>query len=102
MVFTDDSAEITGAYPLYKDGETEVLAKGDIAIEEGDRIEFLCDYYTYDGAYDDSYYLDSAITVGADGLVLENLRLSGNTFSVSYRITDIYGNRYWTPAFTQY
>ena len=102
VVFTDDTAEITGAYPLYKEAETEVLAKGDIAIEAGDTIEFLCDYYNYDGSYDDSYYLDSSLVVDENGLVLENLYLTGNVFSVTYRITDIYGNHYWTPAFTQY
>ncbi|MBQ2895114.1 MAG: peptidase C11, partial [Oscillospiraceae bacterium] len=89
-------------YPLYKEDETEVLAKGDIAIEPGDRIEFLCDYYGRDGSYEDSYYLDSSLTVGEEGLWLENLRLEGGPFSVTYRITDIYGNHYWTPAFTQY
>jgi len=102
VVFEDDEASITGAYPLYKEDETEVLAKGDIAIEVGDEIEFLCDYYRYDGTYDDSYYLDSALVVGEDGLVLENLQLSGGPFSVTYRITDIYGNHYWTPAYKQY
>ena len=102
VVFEDDEAAITGAYPLYKEDETEVLAKGDIAIEPGDRIEFLCDYYGRDGSYEDSYYLDSSLTVGEEGLWLENLRLEGGPFSVTYRITDIYGNHYWTPAFTQY
>ena len=102
VVFEDDEAAITGAYPLYKEDETEVLAKGDIAIEPGDRIEFLCDYYGRDGSYEDSYYLDSSLTVGEEGLWLENLRLEGGPFSVTYRITDISGNHYWTPAFTQY
>lgn len=89
---------ITGAYPLYSNGETETQAKGNIAIEQGDVIEFLCDYYDYDGSWSDSYTLGASITVGADGLRLANRRIEADSVSVTYRLTDIYGNSYWTPA----
>ena len=90
---------VTGAYPLY-DGETDTQAKGDIPLAAGDSVQLLCDYYGYDGSYSASYELGDPLTVGAGGLTLANRDLGETECSVTYRLTDIYGNRYWTPAFT--
>ena len=57
----------------------------------------LCDYYTYEGAYEGSYTLGNAFTAG-NALTVEYLRLDNTDISVSYRLTDTYGNVYWTPA----
>ena len=88
---------ITGARPMYE-GETEALAKGDIQIRKGDVLEFLCDYYTYEGDFESTYKLGEPLTVGDDGLTLANMALENETLSVTYRLTDIYSNYYWTPA----
>ena len=99
MVYFDaeGNASILGAYPLYGD-ETDTEAKGLIPLQKGDKIQLLCDYYTYDGAYESSYQLGKAFTVG-NSLTVEYLELTNADLSVSYRITDIYGNVYWTPAY---
>lgn len=90
---------ITGATPFYGEEElVEVQAKGNIEIVTGDEITFLCDYYDYDGTYSTSYELGDPITVDSDGLELVNLQLPDGDYSVTYRLTDIYGNHYWTPA----
>ena len=89
---------VTGAYPLYDDGLTEVQAKGEIPVVEGDQIQLLCDYYDYDGGFDASYTLGTAFTVPAGGLVLRNMTIDAQNVSVTYRLTDIYGNHYWTPV----
>jgi hypothetical protein len=98
MVFIDmeGNGTVLGADPLYA-GETETQAKGSIPIERSDRIQLLCDYYTYDGEYEGSYTLGKSFVVG-DGLTVEYLQLSDDELSVSYRLTDVYGNVYWTPA----
>ena len=98
-LFIDAEGNITvlGADPLYA-GETETQGKGSIPIEKGDRIQLLCDYYTYEGDYDGSYTLGKAFTAGSS-LTVEYLKLSNADISVSYRLTDIYGNVYWTPAY---
>ena len=88
---------ITGARPMYTD-ETDTLAKGDIPIEAGDVIEFLCDYYSYDNQFDSAYKLGQPLTVGSEGLELVYHALDKASYSVTYRLTDIYGNYYWTPA----
>lgn len=89
---------ITGARPVYVEGETSTVAKGTIALKNGDVLQFLCDYYSYDGEFSSSRYLGEPLTVNGD-LVLENLRIRNTTFSVTYLLTDIFGNKYWTPAF---
>ena len=60
-------------------------------------IQLLCDYYTYGNVYDGSFTLGQTFTVG-DSLTVEYLPISNTDLSVSYRLTDIYGNVYWTPA----
>ena len=85
--------KITGAYPFYDHGETETAPKGLVPLERGDQLEFVCDYYGYDGTYQSSYTLGSSLTVRGEP-ELQNLKLS-NSVIASYRITDIYGNSYW-------
>ena len=99
VVFDDANpyGVITGARPMYS-GETETAAKGDIAIGQGDVIEFLCDYYTYDNQFDGAYKLGAPLTVGSGGLEIVYHDLGDAAYSVTFRLTDIYSNHYWTPA----
>ena len=97
VVFDDDNpyGVITGARPMYED--VAVLAKGDIPISAGDQIQFLCDYYGYDGSYESTYKLGAPIIVERGGLEITYSHLDEDV-SVTYRLTDIYSNHYWTPA----
>ena len=99
VVFDDanPAGAVTGAYPLYDDESIGVLPKGDIAINAGDTIELLCDYYDLDGSYSASYTLGTKFTVPQSGLSLYNLTLAVGDVDATYRITDIYGNHYWVP-----
>jgi len=54
--------------------ETETLAKGLIDIVAGDKIDFLCDYYTYEGEYIDTYFLGEQYTATGEWKI-ENLHL---------------------------
>ena len=100
VVFDDAHPDgfVTGAYPYYAD-ETGTQAKGLIPLRSGDSIQPLCDYYTYDNEYSASYTLGDAFTVGASAPVVGNIALTDtDKFSAAWRLTDIYGNVYWTPA----
>ena len=88
---------IAGARNDYRDGETETVAKSIDTLEVGDRIDFLCDYYAYDGSYMDSYYLGEQMTVG-DSIVISNTDIGKNKALITYRFTDIYNQAYWSPA----
>ena len=96
VVFNDENpyGAVTGAYPFYENGETETSPKGLLPILAGDRLEFVCDYYGYDGSYQASYKLGTGFTVTDNALELVNLPVT-NQLVPSYRFTDIYGNHYW-------
>ncbi|MBQ4239574.1 MAG: peptidase C11 [Oscillospiraceae bacterium] len=99
VVYSSDNknGSIVGWRPFCEENDL-MFAKGNMPIAEGDKLQFLCDYYAYDGTYSDTKKLGDPITVGSDGLKLGSSYVNGTTFSVTYRFTDIYGNRIWTPA----
>lgn len=92
-----DSGYISGARYDYKNGETDTEAKGMTELHEGDVIDFLCDYYKYDGTFDDSYKFGDQYVVKGTPKVTD-VKLPDNLkTSAVYRFTDIYGQTYWTP-----
>jgi len=98
--FTDEcpEGEILGASVCYdEETETDTIARGLLDIQEGDVIDFLCDYYDYERNYQDSYYLGEAFTVSGN-LTLSNIQMDNTSFIAAYRLTDIYHNYYWTPS----
>ncbi len=89
---------IAGARYDYVDGETETVAKS-CEIEEGAKIDFICDYYSYSGQYQHSYMLGEQISY-KEGLEISYTDVGGNT-RITYLLTDLYNNEYWTPAIKQ-
>jgi len=88
---------VAGARAVYPDGETDTVAKSQAELQPGDRVEFLCDYYGYDGTYQDSYLLGEPVTVGEEGLSVSDVPLDGST-RATYRFTDLYGQNYWSAV----
>lgn len=99
LVFDSDQPQgfAAGVQTVYHHGETDTVAKNQAALEAGDTLEFLCDYYTYGGDYQDSYLLGDPLEVTEEPLVISDVPLEGVT-QASYRITDLYGQHHWTPA----
>ena len=102
LVFDNENpyGYISGARPVYTEGETNTVAKGLSDIQVGDTLDFICDYYTYDGEYQDSYFLGEQMVVTED-MEISNVDVGEGNILVTYRFTDIYNQQYWTPAFTQ-
>lgn len=102
LVFDNENpyGYIAGARADYVDGETETVAKGMSELQVGDTLDFVCDYYSYDGSYLDSYFLGEQITV-TEEMTISNVDVGVGNVLVTYRFTDIYNQQYWTPAFTQ-
>jgi hypothetical protein len=98
LVFDNDNpyGYIAGARTDYVDGETDTVAKGMSALQPGDALDFVCDYYTYDGQYENSYYLGETMTV-TDNMEISNVDVGG-AIRATYRFTDIYNQAYWTPV----
>ena len=90
---------VAGADPDYASDVTETLSRGLIELQDGDKLDFLCDYYTYDGEYDDSYYLGEQMTVDTSKLEISNTEVGGgHKWLALYKFTDIYNQSYWTDA----
>jgi hypothetical protein len=79
-------------------GTAGTLGKGYKQFGLGDSIDFVCDYYTYDGTFDSSYYFGETLVIGdtlpavtyedvGDGAVLE-----------CYMLVDVYQNTSWTET----
>ena len=87
---------IAGVIPDYVGGETETVSKQVTELNEGDKIDFVCDYYDYDGNYLDTYEFGEQITYSKD-LKISNVYLPDSSkASAMYVFTDFYGTEYWT------
>lgn len=94
----DPYGSVVGVRRVYKDGETETLAKTMDTVQDGDVIDFLCDYYSYDGQYLDSYMLGEQLIVEGE-LVISDVYVDADAARLTYLFTDIYNQQYWTtPA----
>lgn len=99
LVFDQDHPRgyITGAVMNYHDGETDTIAKADTELKPGDRLDFLCDFYTYSGDYSDTYYLGEPMEV-TENMEISNVPVGNGGVLITYKFTDIYGQEYWTPT----
>ena len=102
LVFDNENpyGYIAGARTDYVEGETDTIAKGMEELQVGDTLDFICDFYSYEGEFIDSYFLGEQMTV-TEGMLISNVDVGEGDVKVTYRFTDIYNQQYWTPAFTQ-
>ena len=76
--------------------ETESRAR---LLQPGDTLDFLCDYYRYDGSYENTYLLGERLVIGEEGVVIGNTLLEAGVRPVySFRFTDLYQQHYWTES----
>lgn len=97
---SDGNGTILGMAPVYVNGETETVAKGSEQLPVGGTLELICDYYSYDGTYLDSYYLGEPMTI-TDNMKLHDMELNDYSVKILYRLTDIYNQAYWTKAIVE-
>ena len=93
---------VLGAQTDYEAATTDTIRKGLVEIKAGDKIDFLCDYYNYDGTFSDSYYLGEQMTATGEWTVGNAPLGDGVNWQMSYRLTDVYGGQYWTPTVKNY
>ena len=99
FVFDQDNpyGYIAGARQVYPDSDWSTLPKNLIQIGRGDQLQFLCDYFDYEGNYQDSYRLGKPITLGYN-ILISNTPVERGRCSVTYCLTDLYQNPWWTPV----
>ena len=91
----DEDGIIAGASTDYVGGETEAVAKNLTEIKPGDTLDFICDYYTYDMKYQDSYFIGDQVTV-TDNMTISNTDVGSGECHILYRFSDIYNQYYWS------
>lgn len=82
---------IEGAVRFYENG---MSMKGLIPVKDGDEIQLLCDYYTYDGEYDDAYNLGEPFSYNSS-MRIEYTPSGEGEYLLYYCLTDIYNNTYY-------
>lgn len=102
LVFDNENPEgyIAGASADYVNNETDTVPKSLTEINVGDRLDFLCDFYSYNGEYQDSYYLSEPVTV-SENMTISNVDVGDGEVKLMYRFTDIYNQEYWSEAITR-
>ena len=91
------SGYIAGVRRIYENGETETIAKAQDALTPGDVIDYICDYYNYDGTYENSYrYGKQHVYTGNEQV--SDVYINAAKAEAVYRLTDIYGQKHWTPV----
>lgn len=88
------TGDIIGAKRFY---DTGISMKGLIPVEDGDVIQLTCDYYNYDGEYDDLYTISEEFEYDSS-MKVEYYPSGAGEYQLYYVITDIYNNTYYTEA----
>ena len=97
LEFSDEDpyGSVVGIRRVYRDGETDTLAKAMDTVQVGDTIDFICDYYSYSGEYLDSYMLGEQLVVDGE-LIISDVYVDADAARLTYCFTDIYNRQYWT------
>ncbi|MBQ1391257.1 MAG: peptidase C11 [Firmicutes bacterium] len=102
LILVFDSANedgyVAGVRYDYTEGETDTQAKTLTALEAGDQVTFVCDYYDYEGQYSGSYTISQTFQVSDPSAIQVSNTHVGNGVNILYRFTDIYGRAYWTSV----
>lgn len=97
IVFEGSEGHIAGATDDYVNGETDTVAKSLTELSIGDELTFICDYYSDDMEYIDSYQLGETLTV-SDNMEISNVDVGNGKVKILYRFTDIYNQEYWSES----
>ena len=107
---------IVGVQHVYDASATETVAKGDPALTDsvpeldedwtsetafwqpGDQIDFIADYYTYAGVYQDTFIINLEPMTVSEEMIISDVDLGDANLRKSFRFTDLYQQHYWTPA----
>ena len=97
LEFTDENpyGSVVGVRRVYIEGETQTVAKTMDTVADGDVIDFVCDYYSYEGEYMDSYMFGEQLVVDGE-LEISDVYVDEEAANLTYLFTDIYHQQYWT------
>ncbi len=91
-----DEVNTDGKLIPYIDDGNALNDEETACLKAGDEIRFTCDYYTYEGEYEDTYILSDPVYVG-EGMTVEDVTITGQDMIFGYVLQDIYGSERRTP-----
>lgn len=96
IVFDNDQPNgyIAGAYYDYQEDDP-IVPKNLTELNIGDTLDFICDYYSYDGTYEESYYMGNQMTV-TENMEISDTYLDEGSCLIMYRFTDLFDREYWS------
>ena len=97
IVLKNGEGYIAGAASDYVNNETDTVAKSSSELTPGDELRFICDFYSYDMKYQDSYFLGEPMTVTSD-MKVTNEDVGKGEVRITYLFTDIYNQEYWSEV----
>jgi hypothetical protein len=96
----EDGEDYIAGYRLVEGNSTiggeGTLGKGYKQFKPDDKIDFICDFYTYDGDFDDSYYIGDTLTIGLTLPKVTYEDVGDNNVLQCYMLVDVYQNYSWT------
>ncbi len=95
-LLSDEEFTVIGVLMDYRE-EVDVVAKTLIELREGDEIEFVCDFYDYDGNFSDSHIFGDKVVI-VDDLYLGDVKLDDYKTLSSFEFKDIYQQAYYSQA----
>lgn len=96
LILVLDDDYLSGYVRDYRDGETETSARTMMQLQKGDVIDYVADYCSYDGTYQDSCMAGDK-TVYDGSFEVSDVEVP-EKLGECYRMMDLYGNAYWTSA----
>ncbi len=98
IIFDNDHPRgyIAGARADYSDTDTEAVAKAITQLSVGDKLDFICNYYDYNGNFKEEYYIGEQMTLSASPEI-SNVPIDGKV-KITYKFTDIYNQTYWSEV----
>ena len=101
MIFWDEDHP-EGYVAGYRPVQTDAFPYRNLMqLQEGDVLDFYCDFYTYDEEYEDTYYIGDSLICG-DELTVSYEDIGEETVLFYVRLTDFFQNEYWTEPLTFY
>ena len=100
-----ESGYVAGIAADYgKEEEIDVVGKTMTELEKGDVIEFVCNFYNYDGSFEDTHIMGTPIEIkeSAEELAVSDTEITAGNADLStivtYTFKDLYGAEHWTEA----
>ena len=103
LVFNNDNENgyVAGIAADYsKEDDIDVVGKTMTELEAGDTIQFICNFYDYDGNFVDTYPMGKPIEISnsAEELRISDMIIGNGSTVVTYVFTDMYEAEHWTEA----